>query len=329
MSAMAGESPALHFSTENLPEQHRVAAWKETLRRKALYVEVDPLPQSTFHVDVKLRALPGLGMMWGTLCGIRHRRTRELVADGNDRLILVLNLAGPLALSWCGREMLFGQGDAHLMSCVEITTYSRPASGRVVEIWLPRPALAALVTNVDGAVGRLVPRNTAALTLLASYVEALGDRWELSSPEIRHLFVAHIYDLVALIVSATRDAAAVPGARSVRAARLSAIKADITRHLVQGDVSVSAVAAHQHVTPRYVQMLFKAEGTTFTKFVLGLRLARVHRALTDLRLADRNISTIVFASGFGDLSYFNRAFRRLYGASPSQVRAAGRREEVT
>ena len=49
--------------------------------------------------------------------------------------------------------------------------------------------------------------------------------------------------------------------------------------------------------------------------------------LTDWRFAGWTITTIAFEAGFGDLSYFNRAFRRLYAASPSEVRAAARRED--
>jgi AraC-like DNA-binding protein len=36
------------------------------------------------------------------------------------------------------------------------------------------------------------------------------------------------------------------------------------------------------------------------------------------------ISAIAFAVGFADLSHFNRAFRRRYGCTPSDVRASGR-----
>ena len=32
------------------------------------------------------------------------------------------------------------------------------------------------------------------------------------------------------------------------------------------------------------------------------------------------IASIAFACGFGDLSYFNRTFKRLYGAPPSDIR---------
>jgi AraC-like DNA-binding protein len=42
--------------------------------------------------------------------------------------------------------------------------------------------------------------------------------------------------------------------------------------------------------------------------------------LSDLRLASRSISSVAFEVGFGDLSYFNRAFRRCYGATPSEVK---------
>jgi AraC-like DNA-binding protein len=44
--------------------------------------------------------------------------------------------------------------------------------------------------------------------------------------------------------------------------------------------------------------------------------------LGDPSFAERTISAIAYESGFGDLSHFNRAFRRRYGESPTDVRSA-------
>jgi AraC-like DNA-binding protein len=74
---------------------------------------------------------------------------------------------------------------------------------------------------------------------------------------------------------------------------------------------------------RYVHKLFEGEGTTLSKFILGLRLQRVHGMLSDPRHADLTIGAIAYKVGFGDLSTFNREFRRRYGATPKEVRAAG------
>jgi AraC-like DNA-binding protein len=73
-----------------------------------------------------------------------------------------------------------------------------------------------------------------------------------------------------------------------------------------------------------VQMLFEAEGVTFSEFVLGRRLMRVYRELCDPRFNDTSISGFAIAAGFGDLSYFNRTFRRRFGMSPSELRQAVR-----
>jgi AraC-like DNA-binding protein len=75
-----------------------------------------------------------------------------------------------------------------------------------------------------------------------------------------------------------------------------------------------------------MRSLFESEATTFSDFVLGQRLARAHRMLCDPGRAARTIAAIGFECGFGDLSYFYRAFRRKYGGTPSDVRAAGLRE---
>lgn len=127
---------------------------------------------------------------------------------------------------------------------------------------------------------------------------------------------------MAMALGATRDAAEVAMGRGVRAARLNAIKADIRAHLGERGLTLDAVAAREGVSPVYIRKLFEGEDTSFTQFVLEERLARAHRLLRDPRFAGRSIGALALESGFGDLSYFNRVFRRRFGASPSDIRAA-------
>jgi transcriptional regulator GlxA family with amidase domain len=115
----------------------------------------------------------------------------------------------------------------------------------------------------------------------------------------------------------TRDGAETAQGRGVRAARLHAIKQDIARSLGQADLSVAALAGRHRCTPRFIQRLFETDGTTFTDYVLAERLARARRA-------GQKISALAYDCGFGDISYFNRVFRRHYGATPSAVRAQAR-----
>ena len=65
--------------------------------------------------------------------------------------------------------------------------------------------------------------------------------------------------------------------------------------------------------------MFQAEGETFSGFVLARRLDRAMQRLTD-GADPRPVGAIAFDVGFGDLSYFNRTFRRRFGLTPSQVR---------
>jgi AraC-like DNA-binding protein len=44
-------------------------------------------------------------------------------------------------------------------------------------------------------------------------------------------------------------------------------------------LGLAAIAARQHVTPRYVQMLFEEDGETFTDFAMEQRLASAYRML--------------------------------------------------
>jgi AraC-like DNA-binding protein len=106
----------------------------------------------------------------------------------------------------------------------------------------------------------------------------------------------------------------------VAAARLRAIKRDIEAHLADGGLSPAAVARRQGISESYVRRLFAGEGTSVSDFTLARRLVAARRLLELPGWNGRSIASIAFEVGFGDVSYFNRSFRRAFGATPSDVR---------
>ena len=118
-----------------------------------------------------------------------------------------------------------------------------------------------------------------------------------------------------------------PRSGELRAARLGTIKTDILDNLRQPTLSIHAVAGRHGISVHYLRQLFAADGTSFADFVLQQRLAAVHLMLSDARSADRTIGAIAFEAGFGDLTDFDLAFRRRYGATPADVREAATRKD--
>jgi AraC-like DNA-binding protein len=252
--------------------------------------------------------------------GVRHVHAHRDSGDGNDDFSFHLNVSGLSTVVSRRGETTLRDGDAMLLSYSAGRTINRPGLVDHRVIRLPRASLRPLVRNIDDAVLRTIPRGTGMLNLLRGYADALFDDPVLSAPDMRQLLVTQLCDLVAVTIGATRDAAAVAEGRGIRAARLRAIKGDIEVHLTDGDLTPVVVARRQRISDSYVRKLFESEGTSFSEFVLTRRLVRANRVLTDQRWADRTIASIALECGFGDLSYFNRTFKRLYGATPSDIR---------
>lgn len=201
-----------------------------------------------------------------------------------------------------------------------------PTATRFDTFRVPFAAIDPLVPDLTAKVATRLSAASPALQLLSQYLQIFRNTPVTWGPELQRLAAIHVHDLLAMVLGASPDAAEMAAARGVRAARLHAIKADIAANLDSADLSVATVAAQHGVTPRYVQILFEEDGTTFTEFVLGERLTRAYQMLIDPGSAARKIGAIAYEAGFGDLSYFNKAFRRRFGGTPSDVRASGLRE---
>ncbi|MGA2944007.1 MAG: AraC family transcriptional regulator [Xanthobacteraceae bacterium] len=312
---------ALYFSTDFVPVRDRLAYLREALGRSTARLDLGPVEGRPLGWSASLYSFDGLGVISGETDGVTCRRTQPLLADGNDDFLLTTNLSGSSQIFQAGRECRLQPGDAVLKSSSDVGAHDFPGPARYLTLRVSRRRLNSMAVEPEDALARLIPANTEPLRLLVDYVQVALRRHQLASPHLAQLFTNHVHDLIALAVGATRETSDMANGRGLQAARLSAIKGDITSGLGSERLDIASIARRRGVTPRYVQMLFEAEGTTFTEYVLEQRLARAHRMLADPGLRDWTIGAIAFEAGFGNLSYFNRVFRRVFGATPSDIRA--------
>lgn len=314
----AGRPRVARFSSEQAARP--VEQWREQFGEALLRMDLEPLPGHKFHAEWKARAMPGSRIAWAKNSPIRISLRQRLVVDPGDSISLQWATT-PRVGKHMGRDIAVEASEAVFLSATDPGSLAFTAPGSLVCMTFPRNALGPLLREKDVCLGAKLPAQSGALRLLLRYLEILRDEPE-PTPELQHLTLSHTYDLLALALGATRDAAEVAKGRGVRAARLHAIKSEILENLDNEKLSAAGFAARHHLTLRQIQLLFSSEGTTFTDFVREQRLARAHRMLLSPRYDDKAISDIAFACGFGDLSYFNRSFRARYRSTPSDVRSA-------
>jgi AraC-like DNA-binding protein len=302
-----------------LPQDGRGKALEELHERGLLPTKFIGYGNAAPQVDLVNRTMPGLRILTASYTSVR----REGVRQEGDLLYLCMTLSGTTVGSRGGQEMVLSDGDAVLMTNEEVAwTMTSPSSVKIAGIRVPRSAIAPLVPKLENITMRRITGDTSGLRLLRKYLDVLANDEALAAPDSRRLITSHFHDLAALALGANGDTKALAANRTVGAVRLAAIKADIAANLCDCDLNAAMVAARNRVTVRYLHKLFEKDGVTYSEFVLTRRLGRAFAVLRNPLHSCRTIGAIAFELGFNDLSYFNRAFRRRYNATPSDVRNA-------
>jgi AraC-like DNA-binding protein len=247
-------------------------------------------------------------------------RSGEFLADGNDDLIFAINRGGLATVSSCGQEQNLRPHEAILLSGAEAASFHRTTLGQSFTLRVPRSLFESAVPNIDDRLMRPIVEDRTSLQLLERYLGWVLGISESVDSQLLNLSVRHVHDLLMLAIGPAADFAETARTRGLKAARLRLAKSYIITHSHRRDISVASVAANLNVTPRYVQLLFETAGTTFSEFLTRQRLARAYQRLGNPEFSRVAISTIAYDVGFGDLSYFNRRFRRLYSVTPRDVR---------
>jgi AraC-like DNA-binding protein len=224
-----------------------------------------------------------------------------------------------------GREQGLAPGAATLYSDCDVAE-TRGAAGEnaLFFLSLPRRRLLEFVANVEDLAGAPLDHTRPAMRYLHRYLDILLDFDAVGDDDaLRAHIGTTLFDLTALALGATRESAELARMRGLRAARLQEIRAQIKVGFADPAFTVQGLASRLGLSPRYIQDLLHDTGHSFTERLLELRLQKARTMLADQRHDGMRAIDIACACGFDSVSYFNRCFRRRFGASPTQYRGSG------
>jgi AraC-like DNA-binding protein len=313
-------------STEDVAERERLAFIHDFIARHWAGMNFTLLDETDLRIDMAVFDLPDrVGIGLAHYPPIVTTRPRNLLSDGRDNYTVAILSEDHEVSVEGGRAFTVKAGDMMLVH--EATWFEvRHQRAKVEVVSLGCAQVAARVPRFDLAPCYHIPGNAPGAALFAGYANLLRQAPPVGE-RARQTAANHIHDLMAVCLDGFVRGGAERNERSVRAARLELIQKDILDRLRDPSLDVNAVARRQGVTPRYIQRLFGTKGTTFTEFVRDNRLALALRRLGEDD-SGISIADIAFESGFADLSNFNRAFRRRYGVTPSDIRAEAMRKRI-
>ncbi|NWO04497.1 MAG: helix-turn-helix transcriptional regulator [Alteromonadaceae bacterium] len=283
-------------------------------------IQLDLPKRRAPDIDVSVRLLPGVSVAFVRCSPLSAHRLARHVADGNDDVALLFNPGRPE--SWVSRQKTHGElacssgsGCIALNEAPGSIEFQAPES-RFLSVNFSRTLFEPLVKDLHSkAAHPVIPSEP--LKRLAMTALGLVDGRSLSKEDPLE-FSEQLFDLAALSVGARADSKILARGRGLRKARLNAIKADIAARCLDGDMTLTEVAARHGVSPSYLRSLFRSEHTSFTDYVVDQRLKHAfHQLATDRQCS---VSAIAFRTGFNNLSWFYRAFKQRFAMAPGEVR---------
>jgi AraC-like DNA-binding protein len=246
-----------------------------------------------------------------------RRDEQDIRSDYGANLFLLLQLEGSCGVEQYGRQAIIEPGDCILVdsSSPSIFHFGGRFSNHL-SVHLPRQLLFSDKSQPIEVSRRLSAADPMAAMLHALVVKLFRtDCNDKRAPDLRQLLFSATRQAFATDVEFDR----LPASDSA-CGRLEIVQILIDRHLTEQQLTPQWLATKLGVSLRTLQDDFSALGTTATSLIRLRRLHLAREQLTQMRTTGAStIAEVAYSSGFNDISYFNRCFKRAFDCSPGDV----------
>ncbi|HEY7247710.1 MAG TPA: helix-turn-helix domain-containing protein [Xanthobacteraceae bacterium] len=292
--------------------------WREGICRSFCQLDAEPFSSDCIDCRIDFAFVHSLTLATPTGSSARFIRTRDLLPDGCDDLVLITASRGPVQVTKGEQTVELASSQACLIEMSAAVGVALSETARFTATRTPRDFLLQAAPNAEGRLYQPLGENPALITMVQRYFALCNEVVQDLDAVGQQTAAQHLIELIGLLL---RPASDLIERRGYSAARVDLLKSEVLKRLTRSTLTIEMIAQANGLSPRQAQRLFAQSGVTFTEFVLEQRLALAHRLLLDPQNRHRKVSDIAYAAGFGDLSYFNRVFRKQFGITPSEIRS--------
>jgi AraC-like DNA-binding protein len=297
------------FRTELVAAPRRLTFWNEIAVSTFGDIVIEPL-DTEFSAQLKRVRFGALTLARASSSPARVSGARAGRAE-NDGWFILLNERGASRMTQRAREVSLRAGELTTLRADE--NYRIEFSRRNETIVLHVPGDVSSL-DLDRHLARKqsvdeVPLFAALLRQIESAGVGSGARWQ------------HLEQLTLDVAKLCWPVAAARGSR--RQSMLSwerRVREHVEQNLDDPDLGAASIARRLGVTARFVHLVFARIGQSAAAFVLQRRLLAAAARLRADPAA--RITDVALNTGFTDLSYFSRTFRRRFGVSARVYRRA-------
>lgn len=309
------------YSTQTVPLAARVSYWNDLTCDTFTGVTVDPVRSSEFSARLGRLSIGEMSLaeVWSAGSNVRHteghvRRLRE-----EPHMLLHLQLSGSSINRQAGREACLQAGDFTLCDTSRPYTVAFNSNAQFLIGRLPTQAVRQRLPNAEDLVAVRIARAAGTSALMCSFLRTIMTEAQSSQSAVWCDDISAVaLDLIAMMIRAHSPVHASSLHLETRHDRVVAY---IETHLSDPALSVQSIAQEFGVGVRSIQKMFAVRGTTLSEQVLQRRLK-----LAAARLGNSSLSVteVAMDSGFNDLTYFGRVFRKSFGVAPREYRRVNR-----
>lgn len=216
-------------------------------------------------------------------------------------------------------------GDIFLFPMRQGHSLELAANSKLYAVFMAKDNPVITVSRLLPHIGkRIQPSNPFPVRMLSSYIRSLVH--ESVSPEhaLKNMAERHLAELISLICSQVEIAGTSAKTSSVSKARINSLLSYVNENIHNPNLSVSHLADALSISSHYIRKLFYLAETNFSEYLTESRLNWAYQRLTSVQGQAERIADIAFQAGFNNLGWFNRAFKKKFGVTPSLIRKKAR-----
>jgi AraC family transcriptional regulator, positive regulator of tynA and feaB len=323
LATPAAAPEVITATTAGLADRDKFDFWHDVVCRTV--VDLECRPQGKDQFDASVQGVRFNAFSLSSIEATAHRVSRlpsGISRSGSDALIFNFVVAGRALAEQDGRSVVLGPGDGAVCDAERPYTLRFDNAFKVLAVKLPRAALSHRAASVHRVTALSLAESGQLCPILFAYLVGLTERAAHLGASSADKVTGNFVDLLGAALDEAISNSPLP-LSEYRSMALMRVREFVERHLGDCELDPATVASTLKLSPRYINKLFEADGTSLSRYIWR---RRVERAATDLRdpaMQALGISAIAMALGFNDLSHFSRVFRQRFGMSPRDYRVDG------